>query len=178
MSKDLSTYIHPDHLPANFEITDPRNMKQEQIILFFKHIAARQQAYSGPDVFRFKTAKVGRKGNKTFHEEANRNPGEDRESTDDDHQPIFLTTANANVDHNHPQASQAVQFVHPQLTLALQHNATSKINWNGSRHPQSNPNRNLGQSAMLIVVPNIITNNLIDPVLLGGSTISQEPLGA
>ena len=128
MSKGLSTYIHPDHLPANFEITDPCNMKQEQIILFFEHIAARQQAYSGPDVFQSQTAKVGRKGNKTFYEEANRNPGEDRKSTDDDHQPIVLTTANANVDHNHPQASQGVQFVHPQLTLARSlHSPTDPI---------------------------------------------------
>ena len=60
---------------------------------------------------------------------------EDHKSTDDDHQPIVLTTANANVNHNHPQALQAVQFVHPQLTLALQHNAASQINWNGSHHP-------------------------------------------
>ena len=41
-----------------------------------------------------------------------------------------------------------------------------------------NPKPNLGQNAMPIVVPNIITNNLIDPVLSGGSTIGQEPLGA
>ena len=31
---------------------------------------------------------------------------------------------------------------------------------------------------MQIVVLNIITNNLIDPVLLGGSTMGQEPLSA
>ena len=167
MSKDLSTYIHPDHLPDNFEINDSHNIKQEQIILFFEHITARQQAYISLDIFWFKTAKVGRKGSKTFHEEANRNGGENPESTDDNHQPIGLTNANANADHNYPQPLWTVQSDHPQLTLALQHNSASQINQNDSRNSESQPENNADTNAVLmpIVVPNIITDDLIDPVL-------------
>ena len=99
MSKDLSKYIHLEHLPARFEIHDLQNMKQDQIILFFEHISARQQAYSSLDIFWFKMAKVGRKGNKTFNEQPNRNDGDESEFTDDNDQPIALTNYNANADH-------------------------------------------------------------------------------
>jgi hypothetical protein len=63
-----SKYIDPDHLPTNFNMVDPRSMRQEQIILFFEHIAMRQQTFNLPDVFQFKTAKRGRKGSRTMDE--------------------------------------------------------------------------------------------------------------
>jgi hypothetical protein len=47
-------------------MVDPHNMKRHQIISFFDHIAARQQTFDLPEVFRFKTAKMTRKGNKTM----------------------------------------------------------------------------------------------------------------
>jgi hypothetical protein len=47
-------------------MVDPHTMKRGEILSFFDHIAKRQQTYDLPEVFRFKTAKVGRKGYKTL----------------------------------------------------------------------------------------------------------------
>ena len=178
MSKDLSKYIHPKHLPANFEIHDLQNMKQDQIIFFFEHIAARQQANSSPDIFQFKTAKVGRKGNKTFDEQPNRNDGDDSEFTDDNDWPIALTDHNANANHNHPHPWQTVSPLHPQFTLTPHYNTDSPINQNGSPNPKSHPGNHPDTNAvlMLIVVPNIITDDLIEPVLLIDGGVVQQIL--
>lgn len=49
-------------------MVDPHTMKRGDILAFFEHIAKRQQTFDLPQVFRFKTANVGRKGNKTLDE--------------------------------------------------------------------------------------------------------------
>ena len=41
-----------------------------------------------------------------------------------------------------------------------------------------NPEPNSGQNVMLVVVPNIITDNLINPVLLRAGAINQQWPGA
>src|SRR6266567_5410770 len=58
-------------------MVDPRNMKRDQIISFFDHIAARQQTFDLPEVFRFKTAKKTWKGNKTMDDQDSDSSGAD-----------------------------------------------------------------------------------------------------
>ena len=81
-----SKFIDPEHLPRNFQLLIPRDMRQEQVILFFEHIIARQQTFDLPNVFCFKTATVGRKGDRTL-DESDSAPGVDADpdpSADDD----------------------------------------------------------------------------------------------
>ena len=68
--------------------------------------------------------------------------------------------------------------LHPQFTLTPHYNTDSLINQNGSPNPKSHPGNNPNTNAvlMLIVVLNLITNDLIDPVLLrDGGVVQQIP---
>ena len=68
LKENPSRYIDPEHLPAHINLADPRNMKREEIISFFEHILQRQQILDPPDVFRFKTVKITRKGTQTLED--------------------------------------------------------------------------------------------------------------
>jgi hypothetical protein len=68
LKENRSRYIDPEHLPADINLADPRNMKREEIISFFEHILQRQQILDPPDVFRFKTVKITRKGTQTLED--------------------------------------------------------------------------------------------------------------
>ena len=62
LKENPSCYIDPEHLPAHINLANPHSMKREEIVSFFEHIIQRQQILDPPNVFRFKTVKIIRKG--------------------------------------------------------------------------------------------------------------------
>lgn len=67
ISKSPSIYIDPIYLPTGFVMKDPRNMKGEAIIAFFKHIADREKVHRSSDVFRFSRINGSRKATEILH---------------------------------------------------------------------------------------------------------------
>ena len=69
-----------------------------------------------------------------------------------------------------------VSSLHPQFTLTPHYNPESQIHQNGSLNPEFCPGNHPDPNAvqMPIVVPNIITDDLIDPVLLGDGGVAQQ----
>ena len=63
-----------------------------------------------------------------------------------------------------------------QLTLTPHYNTDSPINQNGSPNPKFGPGNHPDTNAVLMpsVVPNIITDDLIDPVLLRDGRVVQQ----
>ena len=68
LKENPSHYIDPEHLPAHINLANPRSMKCEEIVSFFEHIIQRQQILDPPNVFRFKTVKITRKGTQTLED--------------------------------------------------------------------------------------------------------------
>jgi hypothetical protein len=56
-----SNFIDPDCLPAGLAIRDPRSMRLESLMLFFKHISERETSHGIPHAFRFKAVLSSRK---------------------------------------------------------------------------------------------------------------------
>lgn len=56
-----SEFIDPDYLPADISFKDPRSMKIESLIKFFKHVLEREQSHGIPNAFRFKAVLSSRK---------------------------------------------------------------------------------------------------------------------
>jgi hypothetical protein len=56
---NVSTFIAPEYLPANFEIRDPRNMLKDTIQDFFDHVFRRQMQHGRRNAFAFKVVKTG-----------------------------------------------------------------------------------------------------------------------
>src|ERR1700678_2701168 len=50
------------YLPRGLKLLDPRAMRQEDIVKFFKHISTRQISHGVRDAFRFKAVMTSRKG--------------------------------------------------------------------------------------------------------------------
>lgn len=186
MAKNTSKYIDPKYLPSNFTMVDPRNMKQEKIILFFENITKRQRSYSLEGTFEFKTANMGRKGNTTIEENVDRNAV--NQSTDSDDDRNAALNADHHYPHHYPNRYRLPQYnsdhdpdqqVHdnPDRQQVYGPNATPIADHLNQAMPYSAPNPSpeyaeTADTAHLqerpIVTQNI-TDDLIDPVLLAAS---------
>ena len=61
ISADPSEFIDAEYMPTDISITDPRSMKLETLLKFFKHIAEREASHGIPHAFRFKNVLSRRK---------------------------------------------------------------------------------------------------------------------
>lgn len=61
ISANPSEFIDAEYLPADISIKDPRSMKLNCLIAFFKHISAREASHGLCDAFRFKAVLSSRK---------------------------------------------------------------------------------------------------------------------
>ena len=77
-----SNFIDADCLPAGLSIRDPRSMRLESLILFFKHVAERETSHGIPYAFRFKAVLSSRKSG-TMRPARYRYDGDDQDDQDD-----------------------------------------------------------------------------------------------
>ena len=56
-----STFIDAEYMPTGISMKDPRSMKLESLITFFKHVRNREASHGIPNAFRFKAVLSGRK---------------------------------------------------------------------------------------------------------------------
>jgi hypothetical protein len=61
ISKNPSDFIDAEYVPSDISITNPRSIKLESMIKFFKHISDREASHGISNAFRFKTVTSTRK---------------------------------------------------------------------------------------------------------------------
>src|SRR5271168_5114340 len=61
ITEKQSDFIMSKYLPHGLKLLDPRAMRQEDIVKFFKHISTRQISHGVRDAFRFKAVMTSRK---------------------------------------------------------------------------------------------------------------------
>lgn len=61
IAKNQSEFIESKYIPRRMTLNDPRAMKREEIIQFFKHIETRQVSHGIQDAFRFRATLSSRK---------------------------------------------------------------------------------------------------------------------
>ncbi|KAM6490263.1 hypothetical protein JOM56_014240 [Amanita muscaria] len=66
IAENLSSYISPEYLLSDLQMTNPRNMRKKAIQEFFKHVSERQNVHGIKQVFRFKMVKSGADNNNTL----------------------------------------------------------------------------------------------------------------
>lgn len=61
ITQNPSDFLDADYLPTGISIKDPRSMRLESIVTFFKHVLLREASHGVPNAFRFKAVLSGRK---------------------------------------------------------------------------------------------------------------------
>jgi hypothetical protein len=61
ITNNLSDFIEAEYRPSGIAITDPRSMKLNSLIEFFKHVSQREDSHEVPHAFRFKMVLSSRK---------------------------------------------------------------------------------------------------------------------
>ncbi|KAF8337252.1 hypothetical protein F5887DRAFT_920431 [Amanita rubescens] len=54
VKQEMPAFVSDDHIPPGFILTDPHNMKKNDIVAFFKHVINRQNLYNPEHAFRFR----------------------------------------------------------------------------------------------------------------------------
>jgi hypothetical protein len=61
LAENPSDFIDDEYRPTGVSLNDPRAMKRDSLILFFKHMAQREDLYGIPQAFKFHTVLSSRK---------------------------------------------------------------------------------------------------------------------
>jgi hypothetical protein len=81
-----SDFIEAEYLPTGTQIRDPRSMRLDSLIKFFKHVTQREASHGIPNAFRFKAVLSSRKLG-TLHPASYRHDGDE---SDRENNPIPL----------------------------------------------------------------------------------------
>lgn len=61
IAADPTDFINAEYMPTDVELKDPRSMKVESLVKFFKHVAEREDSHGISDSFKFKSVLSSRK---------------------------------------------------------------------------------------------------------------------